>query len=62
MTRVNKVTALAMTMAVFLLSADTTHSAEPLFEKADIFISGSDKFHTYRQPAITVTAAADDAE
>ncbi len=55
MTRVNKVTALAMTMAVFLLSADTTHSAEPLFEKADIFISGSDKFHTYRQPAITVT-------
>ena len=55
MTRVNKVTALAMTMAVFLLSTDTTQSAEPFFEKADIFISGTDMFHTYRQPAITVT-------
>ncbi len=45
----------ALAITILTLFATVTHSAEPFLERQDIFVGGTEPYHTYRRPAIAVT-------
>jgi len=46
----------ARMLAVFILfTGSAAYSAEPFFEQTDVFISGTEGYHTFRIPSVIVS-------